>query len=161
MRKWKMFICRKLTKTLCGRHGFFLLLLATLVYSIVLHGKASKPVIAKPFKRQCKPIQWVSQKAQICKYKSWFRSLPTRPANKKVLLFGDDSHVCDNIRGFLESIRIGYSHVKNFDSDVSILPKLYDRNSNPDFASVIFCSFRKSYKMLSDSFALTPINCIK
>lgn len=147
MRKWKMFICRKLTKTLCGRHGFFLLLLATLVYSIVLHGKASKPVIAKPFKRQCKPIQWVSQKAQICKYKSWFRSLPTRPANKKVLLFGDDGHVCDNIRGFLEAVRIGYSHVKNFDSDISVLPKLYDRNSNPDFASVIFCSFRNSYRL--------------
>lgn len=77
--------------------------------------------------------------------KTYFRSLPTRPANKKVLLFGDDGHVCDNIRGFLEAIRIGYSHVKNFDSDISVLPKLYDRNSNPDFASVIFCSFRKSY----------------
>ena len=60
MRKWKMFICRKLTKTLCGRHGFFLLLLATLVYSIILHGKAPKPVIAKPqFRKHCKPIQWV------------------------------------------------------------------------------------------------------
>ena len=76
--------------------------------------------------------------------KTYLRSLPTRPANKKVLLFGDDGHVCDNIRGFLEAIRIGYSHVKNFDSDISVLPKLYDRNSNPDFASVIFCSFRKS-----------------
>ena len=86
-----------------------------------------------------------SQKSRVCKYqKTYLRSLPTRPANKKVLLFGDDGHVCDNIRGFLEAIRIGYSHVKNFDSDISVLPKLYDRNSNPDFASVIFCSFRKS-----------------
>ena len=92
---------------------------------------------------ESKTLKVRGQATAIIKQKL-FRSLPTRPANKKVLLFGDDGHICDNIRGFLESIRIGYSHVKNFDSDISVLPKLYDRNSNPDFASIIFCSFRKS-----------------
>ena len=64
----------------------------------------------------------------------------SNPINKKVLLIGEDSHVCDNIRVFLEATRIPYHHLKNQPDNE--LPLLYDKNLIPNFTSFIFCSFR-------------------
>ena len=74
-------------------------------------------------------------------------SKKSSPPNRKVLLLGEDSHSCDNVRVFLESNRIEYKHVKNIRSDAAVpltLEQLYlhDASGKPNVASIVFCSYR-------------------
>jgi hypothetical protein len=136
-----MSIIRKLSRTLCGRHGLFGLFVVLFVYSFLLHNQDKQTNLnlhQRPiFKNICKPLHSRSS-----------------PINKKVLLIGEDGHICDNIRVFLESTRIPYFHLKNQpDND---LPILYDKNLIPNFTSFIFCSF-STYNKISES-VLDKIN---
>ena len=60
-----------------------------------------------------------------------------------MLLLGESTHTCDNVRVFLESNRIEYKHIKNLVDQLET-PELYlyDSQSKPNIIAVVFCSFR-------------------
>ena len=71
----------------------------------------------------------------------FFSKLSTQP-NKNVLLLGETDKSCKGVRLFLEQNRIDYKLVtertlKDFDKKY-----LYGQNEIPNFASIVFCSFR-------------------